>query len=721
MSENIYPVAHIAEDGREQLLEEHLNATAELAADFAKEFGSDEWAYLAGLWHDLGKFSEVFQKHIRFQDKKGVDHSTYGAKKAVEDFKEPGRLLSYIIAGHHAGLPDWQSETSGKSGLFQRLNNANIQPIVAPPEYILAAERPVQKPKPGIDPSMWIRMLFSCLVDADFLDTEAFMEPKKAKGRSIYPSLKELLPSFNSYMAEKKVKSDPTEVNKIRSLVLRECVSKAMSPSGIFSLSVPTGGGKTLSSMAFALNHAVKYGKKRIIYAIPYTSIIEQTADQFREIFGDSVIEHHSNVEISEPDENSRARLAAENWDAPIIITTNVQFFESLFASRSSKCRKLHNIINSVVILDEAQLLPPDYLKPICYVLMELQKKYNVTIVLSTATLPALKSCTSFDFTFQGLDDITEIIDDPNSLHSSLNRVNYKIPDDLYKEMSWEELAQKLSLYDNVLCIVNRRDDAQRLFRLMPEETIHLSALMCGAHRSEVITKIKQRLRNGEPTRVVSTQLVEAGVDIDFPVVYRALSGLDSIAQAAGRCNREGLLETGEVFVFIPQSQSPPGLLKQAADIGRCLLGELNSESLPMEFFNKYFKELYWLRGDKLDAKGVLMDLAPDGELRFSFRTASEKFHIIDDSLYKPVLVRYGNGADLINLLEKEGPQRWLMRKLQRFTVNVPKYHFNALYKNGDIEELCPGIYTQSSMGQYHPNLGLSYKAGMIEPDDLII
>lgn len=717
--------AHSSEDGRFHLLREHLNATAELASGFAKEFGSDEWAHRAGLWHDLGKCSEAFQQHLSLQDSKKVDHSTCGAQKSVEMYGPKGRILAYLIAGHHAGLPDWQTESSGMSGLLQRLNNFNIPQIVFPSQKIFNSECPSQKPKPGIDPAMWIRMLFSCLVDADFLDTEAFMDPQKSKTRSGFPTLKELLPLFNSYMAEKEVKSDPTEVNKIRSLVLRECVSKALSPPGIFSLSVPTGGGKTLSSMAFALNHAVEHGKRRIIYVIPYTSIIEQTADQFREIFGTSVIEHHSNVEISESEETSeetsKNRLAAENWDAPVVVTTNVQFFESLFASRTSRCRKLHNIVNSVVVLDEAQLLPPDFLKPVCMALRELQKNYGVTIVLSTATQPALESRKSFDFTFEGLDGVKEIMDDPKTLQNSLKRVRYKIPDDLYKELSWEDLAQELSRHANVLCIVNRRDDCRKLYRLMPEDTIHLSALMCGAHRSEVIAQIKKRLKEKMPTRVVSTQLVEAGVDIDFPVVYRALSGLDSIAQAAGRCNREGLIEKGDVFVYIPTSQAPPGLLRQAAEIGRRLLANLNTEVLPAELFDKYFEELYWLRGDRLDAKRILLDLAPDYELHFSFRTAAEKFRIIDDSLYKPVLVRYGKGAEWINLLVKDGPERWLMRKLQRFVVNVPKYHFNALYKNGEIEELYPGIYAQSSLGQYHSTLGLSCEAGMMEPDDLII
>jgi len=329
-----------------------------------------------------------------------------------------------------------------------------------------------------------------------------------------------------------------------------------MEPPGIYTLTVPTGGGKTLSSMGFALNHAVKYGKHRVIYVIPYTSIIEQTADQFRAIFGEAVIEHHSNLDSTdEAKENARSRLACENWDAPVIVTTTVQFFESLFASRTSRCRKLHNIVNSVVILDEAQLLPPDFLAPILEALKELQKNYGVTVVFCTATQPALGPHKTMDFDFKGIDGMKEIMDDPAMLHKALKRTEIRQVRNL-EPLTWDDVAGEITNNESVLCIVNRRDDARTLWELLPEGSIHLSALMCGAHRVRKIKEIKERLRNGVPTRVVSTQLVETGVDVDFPVVYRAMAGLDSIAQAAGRCNREGLRAKGKVFVFTPPSEA---------------------------------------------------------------------------------------------------------------------------------------------------------------------
>lgn len=570
---------------------------------------------------------------------------------------------------------------------------------------------------------MWIRMLFSCVVDADFLDTEAFMEPDKGKIRGGNPTLEELSPLFASYMETKVKKADSTRVNAIRSEILKQCVLKASEQPSIFSLTVPTGGGKTLSSMAFAMNHALKHDQRRIIYVIPYTSIIEQTADQLRDIFGDAVLEHHSNINIPETEDETfnKSKLASENWDAPIIVTTTVQFFESLYASRPSRCRKLHNIVNSVVILDEAQLLPPDLLNPILRALTELHKNYGVTLLLSTATQPAFGPHKS-DFNFEGLPDIKEIIDDPKSLHEKLKRVKINVPANLSSETSWEELAKELSGYQTVLCVVNRRDDCRRLHALMPEGTVHLSALMCGAHRSEVIADIKQRLKDGAPTRVISTQLVEAGVDLDFPVVYRAIAGLDSIAQAAGRCNREGLSDEGKVFVFAPQSKTPPGLLRQATEIGSRLLAKGMADPLTPAMFAEYFKELYWLRGDRLDAKGILADLIPDSELRFSFRTAGGKFRIIDESQYLPVFVRYGKGEELVDLLFEKGPERWLMRKLQRYVVNVPRYMLDRLKKDWIIEEPHPSLFVQSKRGLYSEETGFRYESSeVIEPDDLVI
>lgn len=714
-----------------QPLEEHLKNVAKMAQDFAKNFGAGDWAYIAGLWHDLGKFTTDFQNMLRLANgldvkekgKRGsVNHSTAGAILAVEKFKMAGRILSYLVAGHHAGLSDWESDKTGNAALSIRLNDKplleSIKEIISP--NVRDWPFPKERPRPGTDPALWIRMLFSCLVDSDFLDTEEFMSFDKSLLRGRYPALSELLPQFEKFMDEKAAKTLETPVNRIRAKVLARCNSAANDGPGIYTLTVPTGGGKTLSSMAFALRHAVFHQKSRVIYVIPYTSIIEQTADQFRQIFGNFVIEHHSNFDSSgDDDESGKIRLACENWDAPIVVTTSVQFFESLFANRSSRCRKLHNIANTVIVLDEVQLLPPYFLKPILHAIAELNRTYNSTFLLCTATQPAFGPHPEFGF--DGLNEMKEIMEDPDDLYRNLRRIEVTVPDSLLQLKSWENLASELSEIESVLCVVNRRDDCRKLWQMMPEGTFHLSALMCGAHRSAKIAEIRKRLKEGLPTRVISTQLIEAGVDVDFPVVYRAVAGLDSIAQAAGRCNREGLLEMGRVVVFCPPSEPPVGHLRQAAQIGRRFLESGSEDFLSPEKFTRFFEELYWLQADHLDTMGILDDLAPDNEFRFSFRSAAQNFRIIDEQKQGSVLVTYGDGAGLIALLEKKGPERWLMRKLQRYVVNLPRYLHTRLLTEGSIRQVYPDIFVQGHSALYREDIGFCPEQSIIyAPDDLI-
>ena len=730
------PVAHISQDGKCQTLRDHLIGTAQKAAEMSSAFGCSQWGYLAGLWHDLGKFSSEFQSYIRaangvdahIEGKAGrVDHSTAGAIYAIEKLNMAGRILAYLIAGHHAGLPDWEADKIGNAALKLRLGNTALLNAARAgdiPSDILSHSLPKERPKPSADPALWIRLLFSCVVDADFLDTEAFLEPDKAAARGNYQQIPDLLPIFMDYMRGKQADAADTKVNGARAAILSQCIAKALEPSGIYTLTVPTGGGKTLSSMAFALHHALKHKKRRIIYVIPYTSIIEQTADEFRKIFGEAVIEHHSNLDVSdETKDNAQSRLACENWDAPVIVTTSVQFFESLFASRTSRCRKLHNILNSIVILDEAQLLPPEFLNPILHVLRELQKNYGITLLLSTATQPALGPQPQFNF--DGIPNMVELMDNPLELHDQLKRVEITIPQNLNESKSWADLADELTQYPSVLCIVNRRDDCRILWEKMPEGTFHLSALMCGEHRSVKIKEIKKRLKDGQPTRVVSTQLVEAGVDVDFPVVYRALAGLDSVAQAAGRCNREGLCEKGSVVVFVPPSKIPAGHLRQAAEIGRRLMSQDCEDILAPDRFESFFKEFYWLQGPNLDKHGILTDLkmiSDDNPFRCSFRSAAQKFHLIDESQQAPVIVAYGKGADLIKILEKGEPERWLLRKLQRYVVNLPRYLHTKLLAEGALRELHPGIFVQGHGALYHKDLGFCPDKSIIyEPDELIL
>lgn len=726
------PLAHVKplQDGKwvEHFLDEHLLAVAELTSRFAAIFDSRDWGYLSGLWHDLGKFREKFQKYIKsvsgydadahIECTPGrVDHSTAGAIYAIEKLGPHGRIIAYLIAGHHAGLPDWNG---GASSLFQRLEDGKAKGYLQEAFYAGPDAALLNQPSPSSLPpnpqsgswALWVRILFSCLVDADFLDTEAFMDGDKVGRRGGHPELSELLSAFDFHMTDKAAKTTNSLVNHIRAEVLRQCREKASLPPGLFSLTVPTGGGKTLSSIAFALNHAVRYNKYRVIYVIPYTSILEQTSEIFRKIFGEeNVIEHHSNLD---PDkEDSRSRLATENWNAPIIVTTNVQFFESLFAAKTSRCRKLHNVVNSVVVLDEAQLLPPEFLAPILHVIQDLSRNYKVSFVLSTATQPAFSPRPKFT----GLEEVRELMDDPDSLYDNLKRVEVELPQDFNAPRNWESIAEELQKNDSVLCIVNSRTDCRTLYALMPKGTIHLSALMCGQHRHKVIADIKQRLKDGIPTRVISTQLVEAGVDMDFPVVYRALAGLDAVAQAAGRCNREGSLTgMGNVIVFVPPKPAAPGLLRKAQQSGQEIMRLSKCDPLTRERFEAYFQH-YYASLNSLDQENIvgLLDMHNRGEARraeFSFRTAADKFRLIKEEGQTAVIVRYGESQKLIAALStsqnlEPHQRRHILRCLQRFTVNIHEQECKNQVNTGDVKEVFDGCYVQQSDMLYHPELGL--------------
>jgi len=721
----------------------HLEDTAKRAEMNANKFQSGEWGKAAGLAHDAGKGRAEWQRYLKIKSgydeeahlegKAGkVPHAIFGAKLGEELFgKQTGRLLAYCIAGHHAGLPDWSSaEGAGQSSLqFQEMQVKQLEDIDKSIIDIIGSARPTVPPwkfSEGLDLSLWIRMLYSCLVDADFLDTELYMNQEKADNRGAYCSIQELLIRFNNYINKLDISSEDTRVNAIRREIRTKCVQMASEDQGIFSLSVPTGGGKTLSSLAFALEHAIKHKLDRIIYVIPYTSIIEQNADVFRNAVGeDQVIEHHSNLE--ENDSTPKSRLACENWDAPIIVTTSVQFFESLFAVKSSRCRKLHNIVRSVVVLDEAQLVPADYLIPILKSMQLLVEHYQVSFVISTATQPAFKERIVGGKLFPGLKKMKEIMGDDKDielLYQSLKRNRVQFPDDIYAPLSWEEIADQLQQYEQVLCIVSDRKSCRELHSLMPEGTFHLSALMCGQHRSQMIKTIKQKLNNKEPVRVISTQLVEAGVDFDFPVVYRAFAGLDSIAQAAGRCNREGNLpDLGQVIVFIAPRKAPMGILRKAAETTANIVVTNHEDPLRHDMYEKYFSELYW-KANSLDSKEIVNLLDPYQndlqECSIFFRTAAGRFRIIDDSLQKSILVPFDKGEKFINLLKYSGPDRGLMRKLQRYTVNIYNNEFNQLLKRGSIFEVSSGIFALVSSAEYSEVIGLMVETSF-DPEKFII
>ncbi|WP_035416465.1 CRISPR-associated helicase/endonuclease Cas3 [Ferrimonas kyonanensis] len=725
-------IAHAVQDDQRRwrephLLQDHLSKVSALCASFLSNDNAP-WGELAGRWHDLGKYQAAFQDYIRTQSgferqnahienadqsAQRVTHSTAGAMHAqVQLGPAYGSLLAYVIAGHHAGLPDWSGGRAGLSYRLGEIGPAEYQASIAAtiPSEILQGELP-SKPTALGDPdayAIWIRMLFSALVDADFLDTESYMQPEQSQQRGAAPSMADLRERFDSWMAKLRLYAEDTPLNRVRSTIFDACIQGAEGPSGIFSLTVPTGGGKTLASLGFALEHAKRHNKRRIVYAIPFTSIIEQNAQVFRQVLGDdAVLEHHSNLEWSDTRESARSRLASENWDAPLVVTTNVQLFESLHASRTSRCRKLHNLQDAVIILDEAQQLPKEFHAPIVRSMQALSRHFGVTWLLCTATQPELgtqREAVSNRTLLQGLERVTELMPDPGELAQRLRRVEVSLPS-RDEKISWETLAEQLLTHNCVLAIVSTRKEARELFLRLPDDgnTFHLSAQMCAEHRSHTLTLINERLqarREGEdnrPLRVISTQLIEAGVDVDFPVVYRAMAGLDSIAQSAGRCNREGKLSgLGKVVVFNPPSLPPPGFLRHAHQSTMALIqaGHLNDPLAP-ESFRRYFQMLNQTGSRDAHDINALLSPAIDGatgSVTLKFREAAKRFRLIDDAGVA-VVVPYHPEGDIeqspiygwLTALEQNPMQRALLRKLQRYTVTLPEYFVQGLHRLGAV------------------------------------
>jgi CRISPR-associated endonuclease/helicase Cas3 len=707
------PIAHVAEDGRLHDLRDHLAGTARRAKEAASWFGSGDWAELAGFWHDLGKHAKAFQDMIRsaagldahLETPSGrVDHSTAGALLAVKRFGPQGGLpLAFVIAGHHAGLADKiDLENRRLVGRDQLLAQAlagvgpplQEAPRPAPPGFLKSLAPGQDKEDLKRSYEFWVRMLYSALVDADFLDTEEFHEggPRGAKPqlRSIGETLPVLKARFDAFMAEKQRKAAAdapgSKVNEVRDRVLQGCRARASEPQGVFSLTAPTGAGKTLAAMAFALEHALLRGLRRVIVVIPYTSIIEQNAGEYRKVFGrDKVIEHHASLDPKK--ETYQNRLACENWDGPIVVTTSVQFFESLLANRSSRCRKLHNIARSVVMFDEVQTLPVGHLIPLVDLLRELVRNYGVSVVLSTATQPALAQRSSgLSSRFPGFERITEIVRDLPQTFADLRRVDIRWPSNLTEPVKWEDLADEVKAEPRTLVVVHKRDDARTLARLVPG-AFHLSALMCAAHRSRVLRRIKRMLRRTkQDVRVVSTQLVEAGVDVDFPVVYRAFAGFDSIAQAAGRCNREGKLTgKGQMRVFVAPTAPPKGAPARGAQVAQTMLAEdPNLDPLDPAIYDRYFRGVYF-QAPSQDEQGIQRERAA-----WKFKTVAECFAMIEGDGSEPIVVPYRGAAKRLEELRRFDPSRQRMRQrlraLQPFVVTVYPQQRKALEEAGALE-----------------------------------
>lgn len=716
-------------------LESHLRRVADLAAQFAAKWDAAEWGRLAGLWHDLGKYSIEFQSYLARQNgieahieqASRVDHSTAGAQLASRLFAQAGRILAYCIAGHHAGLADAVA-TNGASSLTARLQK--VIPAYNAPAWLLES---TSLPNPRLNVrhgnanraafqlALFCRMLFSALVDADFLATEEFMAFERACLRPAGSlGLQALQDALDSHLQQLKTHLGQNEVFTCRQAVLEACRLAADNPPGLFSLTVPTGGGKTLASLAFALRHAQRNGMTRIIYGIPFTTIIEQTADVFRNALrplGDDVLlEHHSNLDPER--ETPKSRLASENWDAPLVVTTNVEFFESLFAAKPSRCRKLHRIAGSVVILDEAQTLPLDLLTPCLAILRELASDYGCTIVLCTATQPAIVERPEFPI---GLTCVREIMQNPNALYQRMRRVDVTF----LGQIADDALLPKLELQAQFLCIVNTRPHAVRLFDALCKRLgdaaglYHLSTLMCPAHRTQVLNAIRNRLKKKQSCRAISTQLVEAGIDLDFPIVFRALSGIDSIAQAAGRCNREGRQQSGTVFVFEPTDVRLYGMLASMADSGREIAANA-SDLLDLDTVRRYFELHYWKHSDRWDARHVMGLFQSPEKLMFQYREASERFRLIQEATRSVIVPWDSKGQKLVNRLRLEEADRELRRMLQRYTVNVHEQNYRQMI-GSDFEEIRDGCTVLMNMDIYDPNVGLRLdRPGNHEIDSLI-
>ncbi len=732
--------------GKVHHLDDHLKCVGDLAEQhISKEnAGLGEIAKLAGLLHDLGKYRDEFQEYLLGKRERSNDthHAIYGAALAYQKFIETKNPLWYSIAfavaAHHAGLHD-------KSDLPKKFKEYKTDERLIPLIELFVGE--VGKLPENISLADFInnplklefatRMIFSSLVDADFLDTEKhYLSGAEREVLPLEPN--ELLKKLE---AEKRKKSENAKANgadekliEIRNLIFDDCLNKAKMAKGFFSLTVPTGGGKTLSAMAFALKHVEIHNLRRVIVVIPYLSIIEQNAREYREILGkETVIENHSGVKIeteereenavSEKKQRNMLEYAAENWDAPIVVTTSVQFIESLFANKPSKCRKLHNIAGSVVIFDEVQTLPAKLLEPLFDVWRELKENYGVSFIFSTATQPAFRR-NNFNFKNGFADDeLQEITENTDEIFKNLNRVHYEFKE-FQTPKTWEQIADQMHNEPQILCVVNTRKHAFELWdklsgKLADEEKqglFHLSSAMCAEHRLQVIEKIKERLQNKESCRVVSTQLVEAGVDLDFPVLFRAIAPLDSIVQAAGRCNREGKLEKGRVVVFTPtENILPPGIYKSSTEISASLLNDFDEETMATkhEIFADYFRRVYQSNDTGKEIQTERGNL--------NFREVAGKAKVIDNEGIG-VIVPFGEALKIVEEIRRRGInlnkhvkfadfKRQDLRRLQRLMVNLYPRDFEYLKAKGQLKPLLSEeknleLYVLNE-GSYHKKLGV--------------
>lgn len=699
-------IAHV--DGeRIQTLEDHLEGTAKLAEEFGLPLHLGKECYLLGKNHDIGKYTHRFQEYIRGVRNSGGDHSTAGAQFLWSHKKELQALAvigAFCISGHHSGLPDRGAPTNnqGESTFWGRMKKIlEDKLLVMSHAYLDSPYENRNLTRFGTLPEDWmmlIRMMFSCLVDADFLDTEHFMSGEVPRGQ--FPDIHELHERFFSSLKKKGYLSPKSEINKKRYEILSACIEKGKGSAGIYSLTVPTGGGKTISAFAFAMNQAEFQRKRRIIYIIPYLSIIEQTSEVLKDFLGtDAVLESHSNVTYDDDsDDGKKMKLASENWDAPVIVTTSEQFWESLYSNRTSKCRKLHNLTDSVLILDEAQMLPLNFLKPCLEGLEELIRYYGCTAILCSATQPELGK-------YMKMKPI-EIMEHIPELYQFFQRVTYRWED----EKNYDEIADALCSHRQALCVASTKKEAYEFFSRLScnkKESFYLSTNLCPAHRKKVITEIKRRLKADLPCHVVSTSIISVGVDLDFPVVYLEYSGLDSLIQGAGRCNREGKhsAETSVAHVFWTEKSKKSRFMGKEKSVTDMIHRIFSDEKISTpEAIASYYKNWYLNNEGNMDTKYII-----ENSKSMKFRQIGQDFKLIPDNK-KSIFIPFDDNARAIQQQLMQGIRtRDLMRKAGQYIVNV--LYFANPHQESDFSRL-------QGQGKIQPFPGDSELFYLVSPDD---
>lgn len=675
LQKTIRYLAHSPNDegaGVPETLHDHLRAVADRAAGFAAAFGAQEQAHAAGLLHDLGKYADQFQRRLSDPHEPGRDHWTAGAVSFASTGRRLGVAPAIAVCGHHAGLP---AVPADGHAWFKAIADRVLGDRGKPPRDRVFTETDLSLlhhryltdglPRPAIRDGLClgdglaadmldVRMLFSALVDADYLETEAHFNgdaqtPRRPRPNGPRLDCNKAIAALEKHIGNLRERFRGAPMAAARESLYARCVAASALPPGLFSLSAPTGSAKTLAMLAFALHHARRHGLRRIVLVMPYLNIIEQTASLYRQVFSpdqgfdpDTILEHHSLArDGGEPrtydeagDADLRRRHLVENWDAPVLLTTTAQLLESLMADRPARCRKLHRLAQSVLLFDEVQTLPLRLAVATLATLSRLAGPagpFRSTIVFATATQPAfdvLDGRVRREFAAAGWQP-REIVEDAGPLYATAaQRVQvtwrHTEPIDL------DELATELDSHDRVLCIVNLKRHAVRLAATLrnrgTEGLVHLSTNMCPAHRAEVLAKVNRRLEKGHKVRLVATQCVEAGVDLDFPAVYRALAPLEAIAQAAGRCNRHGLGPRGEVVVFKPHDGQlyPPGY-GEAADATQTFLASSSTRSAldatevlnSPERLRAYFRHFYGLSGrdsSERDDERPLLDAIRAGD-----------------------------------------------------------------------------------------------------------